>query len=604
MSDITAEYITWDFTWENISYFRIQHTQSSRGTSNAMNANVCSAASIQQYIQAAIGHPDRTELSPIPARDDAQVILDEIWKVLDSPVLPTASSSTSFYTYRNQLRRLSIKVANRYSVLPSSLLLKDIQCIDTKPHGVGGFAEVFCGTYKTSKVALKRLRVYTMMTETQKQNVINSFYRESLLWKNLGHDHILPFLGVAEDVFQGSICMVIPWMRNGNLRQYISEQTEKGQLTEATFVPAINRWLHQTAMGLAYLHSEGIVHGDLHAGNILVDNEKNARLCDFGMSLISEATAYNYGSHHGGGATRWSAPELFDPEEFGLTTSRPTFQSDVYAFACVVVELYSGQPPFPDLVDRQVPMQVVKGMRPSLPRLSKTKAPPDHVWSLTTTCWAQDPAARPSANTVVQSLESALTKDRIVAICQAVNKRQRESTCSEYERSWLQDAAERTIRFYNGESQPIMWILAVDQEFPPGALCVDDRPNADPVYITRACVEERRTSYMDSVIAVFLGTTDAKGAVIHGASSNHAIQLYEILVTSSEHVQWSPMDSSASRTRFVCTGPFTVTSRIVRVFRGDRWHITRCSPAAPRVRRQNLLIAGDIQGGEVLCYKE
>ena len=97
--------------------------------------------------------------------------------------------------------------------------------------------------------------------------------------------------------------------------------------------------MHQIALGLDYLHDEGIVHGDLHAGNVLVDGNGAVRLTDFGLSLISEGTAYNYGSHHGGGAIRWSAPELFDPEEFGLDSSRPTFSSDVYAFACVCIEV-------------------------------------------------------------------------------------------------------------------------------------------------------------------------------------------------------------------------------------------------------------------------
>lgn len=97
--------------------------------------------------------------------------------------------------------------------------------------------------------------------------------------------------------------------------------------------------LHQTALGLAYLHSEGIVHGDLHAGNLLVDENGSIRLTDFGMSLIAEGTAYNYGSQHGGGAVHYTAPELFEPETFGLKTSRPTPRSDIYAFACVCTEV-------------------------------------------------------------------------------------------------------------------------------------------------------------------------------------------------------------------------------------------------------------------------
>ena len=99
--------------------------------------------------------------------------------------------------------------------------------------------------------------------------------------------------------------------------------------------------LYQIAVALDYLHSEGIVHGDLHAANVLIDENNNARVTDFGMSLISEASSYNYGSIHGGGATRWQAPELIDPEEYGLESSRPTPPSDVFSFACTCIEVWS-----------------------------------------------------------------------------------------------------------------------------------------------------------------------------------------------------------------------------------------------------------------------
>ena len=59
------------------------------------------------------------------------------------------------------------------------------------------------------------------------------------------------------------------------------------------------------------------------------------------MSLIAEATAGNYGSTiaHGGGATRWTAPELMDPEDFNCESDRPTTRSDMYSFACICVEV-------------------------------------------------------------------------------------------------------------------------------------------------------------------------------------------------------------------------------------------------------------------------
>lgn len=62
------------------------------------------------------------------------------------------------------------------------------------------------------------------------------------------------------------------------------------------------------------------------------------RLTDFGMSVIAEGTGYNYGSVRGG-AVRWLAPELLDPEQFDMDHSRPTYASDVYAFALTAVEV-------------------------------------------------------------------------------------------------------------------------------------------------------------------------------------------------------------------------------------------------------------------------
>lgn len=57
------------------------------------------------------------------------------------------------------------------------------------------------------------------------------------------------------------------------------------------------------------------------------------------MALIAEATAYNYGSVHGGGKLHWQALELIDPEEFNLPSRRPTYASDVYSFASTCIEV-------------------------------------------------------------------------------------------------------------------------------------------------------------------------------------------------------------------------------------------------------------------------
>ncbi|THH32021.1 hypothetical protein EUX98_g2142 [Antrodiella citrinella] len=123
----------------------------------------------------------------------------------------------------------------------------------------------------------------------------------------------------------------------GSLRSYRAMLQKRGKLEGDQFEEHMNRWLHEVAQGLAYLQTQGIILGDLHGGNILVDSDGSTKVTDFGMALVADA-AYNYGSIHGGGAIPWKAPELMYPEGFGLTSSRATYACDVYSFACVCIE--------------------------------------------------------------------------------------------------------------------------------------------------------------------------------------------------------------------------------------------------------------------------
>jgi serine/threonine protein kinase len=48
--------------------------------------------------------------------------------------------------------------------------------------------------------------------------------KEALLWRQLSHPHILPFLGTDTETFatRNALCLVSPWMQNGTLKQYIT----------------------------------------------------------------------------------------------------------------------------------------------------------------------------------------------------------------------------------------------------------------------------------------------------------------------------------------------------------------------------------------------
>lgn len=63
----------------------------------------------------------------------------------------------------------------------------------------------------------------------------------------------------------------------------------------------------------------------------MIDEDLHIRLADFGLALLSDAGSSSMSSH-GGGGTRWTPPEV-------LNGKRPNYQSDVYAFACVCIEV-------------------------------------------------------------------------------------------------------------------------------------------------------------------------------------------------------------------------------------------------------------------------
>ena len=114
--------------------------------------------------------------------------------------------------------------------------------------------------------------------------------------------------------------------------------------------------MFEVAQGVQYLHSEGIVHGDLRGvsmhnlllsdpnnhysqSNVLLDSEFRVQIADFGLTRLSDSTATSSGamSYH------FAAPELFGADTDEASDEAPlmarTTMSDVYAFACLHYEV-------------------------------------------------------------------------------------------------------------------------------------------------------------------------------------------------------------------------------------------------------------------------
>ncbi|EEB97624.1 hypothetical protein MPER_03022, partial [Moniliophthora perniciosa FA553] len=151
----------------------------------------------------------------------------------------------------------------------------------------------------------------------------------------------------------------------------------------------------EIAAGLDYLHSLYIVHGDIKGVNILVDESLQCRLADFGLAAATGESLNTTSSSSGAikGSLRWMAPEIYTSLQNKPESDRRS--RDVYAFACTIYEIMTGQPPFHELLEVALIYHImVLKIRPERPINVWC---PDNLWNLVERCWADDPKQRPRA---------------------------------------------------------------------------------------------------------------------------------------------------------------------------------------------------------------
>ncbi|TFK41755.1 kinase-like domain-containing protein, partial [Crucibulum laeve] len=329
--------------------------------------------------------------------DLAQKVIDLLHMLLDCPLLED-------YLKPGMLTALS-RLSERSSLYPRCFTLKNVQRGESSVAG-GNFGDIWKGQFRGHHVCLKVIRVNR---QSRLENLMKAFSREAILWGHVSHPNILPFYGIyrLEDS-QNRFCLVSPWMVNGNINDYLIEHPEECRLLLVSDIIA----------GICYLHDRDIVHGDLKGANILVTNSGRACLADFGLSHAVNSESLRWASNEStiqiGGTIRWQAPELNSPTaEDSITTK----EADIYAFACVCYEIFTGFIPFFEIQrDLTVMLKVMQGLKPSRPVRGTSWISDfyltDHIWEILEDCWQEEPFLRPSAAQVSNQLPTKLNDGR------------------------------------------------------------------------------------------------------------------------------------------------------------------------------------------------
>ncbi|KAK1227758.1 Homeobox protein tos8 [Marasmius sp. AFHP31] len=249
-------------------------------------------------------------------------------------------------------------------------------------------------------VCLKVLRVYTEGFD--KKKLLKQLGNEVLIWRQLQHSNIQQFLGIANELFQPSYCIVSPWMANGNVMTYCRRHNSNFDV-KMTMIKEI-------CEGVRYLHEYNppIVHSDIKGMNVLVCDEGHCRISDFGLCTIEDDSPAGRVSESTSqaamrGSVPWLAPELMNP---GCVESPNRTTRDIYALGCTMYEIFTGIPPFSDRkMDLQIVLAVLNGIRP--PRPAEC---PDQLWMIIERCWSEESRSRLIASQVAALLvETTLT---------------------------------------------------------------------------------------------------------------------------------------------------------------------------------------------------
>ncbi|MQL93245.1 hypothetical protein Taro_025883 [Colocasia esculenta] len=200
-----------------------------------------------------------------------------------------------------------------------------------KEIGRGGFGTVFHGWLKDGRqVAVKMLSKLSSQGEKE-------FRAEVLTLIRVHHRNLVPLLGYCDE--KENLALVYEYMAHGCLVDHL-----KGKERDCNSLSwsARMRIALEAAQGLEYLHSgckPPIIHRDVKTANILLNQNLEAKIADFGLSKAFTNEDHSHIS------TKTVAGTLgyLDPEY--QLTSQLNEKSDVYSFGVVLLELITGKPP-------------------------------------------------------------------------------------------------------------------------------------------------------------------------------------------------------------------------------------------------------------------
>ncbi|XP_056173024.1 mitogen-activated protein kinase kinase kinase 5-like isoform X2 [Syzygium oleosum] len=249
----------------------------------------------------------------------------------------------------------SAQVAERTEQLPLASQWQKGQLI-----GRGTFGSVYIASNQETE-ALCALKEFELLPiDPNLAECMRQLKQEIDVLSQLRHPNILQYYG--SEIVEDRLNIYLEYAHQCSIDKYIQEHL--GALTESV----VRNFTHHIVTGLAYLHANNSIHGDLKGANLFVDASGIVKLADFGIAkhLIQSLMAND------------NSTDL-------------DHTADIWSLGCTIIEMVTGKPPWSEYEQAAAIFKVMRSSPPIPESLSAERK------DFLQCCFRRQPAARPSA---------------------------------------------------------------------------------------------------------------------------------------------------------------------------------------------------------------
>ncbi|CCH58618.1 hypothetical protein TBLA_0A08290 [Henningerozyma blattae CBS 6284] len=206
---------------------------------------------------------------------------------------------------------------------------------------------------KTSKESMHASPVkVTKETSDIHKKMVDALQHEMNLLKELHHENIVTYYGSSQE--NGNLNIFLEYVPGGSVSSMLNNY---GPFEESLVI----NFTRQILIGVAYLHQKNIIHRDIKGANILIDIKGCVKITDFGIS--KKLSPINNPPNKRAslqGSVYWMAPEV-------VKQTATTEKVDIWSTGCVVVEMFTGNHPYPDFSQMQALFKIGTNTTPEIP---------------------------------------------------------------------------------------------------------------------------------------------------------------------------------------------------------------------------------------------